>query len=218
MSLQNRLKNEKVVKVACKGQPVSAVLLNWKRPAELTKVVEHLTTTGIVDEVIVWNNAVGDNIEAWGRYVGAKDYAKNEIIYLQDDDCIVSNVKDIWGTWDQLNLSVGLKASHYDGRECWQFGDGYETLVAWGAFFNKSWLKVLEPYIAKWGVEDDVFKENVDRVFTTLLRRKHNVILSNVAEFESSLGKMAMHKREGYMARTRIARERVCQLLHIGGR
>lgn len=197
---------------------MSAVLLNWKRPTELTKIVKHLTTTGIVDEVVVWNNAVGENTQVWGRYVAARDHTKNGVVYFQDDDALVINMAEIFDSWDGQNLSVGLKDSHYGGRDVWQFGPGYETLVAWGAFLNRDWIKVLDPYIARWGSEDDIFMENVDRIFSTLLRRKHNTILAKVAEFESSLGSMAIHKREGYMARTRVARERVCELLHVGGK
>lgn len=104
------------------------------------------------------------------RYLTAAK-AKNDIIYVQDDDAIV----------DYAELFT-----HYDGRltnamtehHARAYSDpswGGATLVGWGCFFPKSALAVFDRYIEKYGVDAHLLRE-ADRIFT-VMNRPHNTLI-----------------------------------------
>jgi len=86
---------------------VSAVLLSQKRQKEPEEIKKHIETIPFIDEVIVWANSPEDSKKAYGRYLGARN-AKNDVIYVQDDDCIVENIPEIYSTFDGKRLSNGI--------------------------------------------------------------------------------------------------------------
>jgi hypothetical protein len=57
----------------------------------------------------VWDNSKLEDFAVYGRYVAIK-YVKEELIYVQDDDCVVSDPEQIVGEW----LRVGRYP--WDGR------------------------------------------------------------------------------------------------------
>jgi hypothetical protein len=78
----------------------TAILLSYKRHQNLREIVANLNATGLVDEVIIWNNNPevtlragpeatiinsSANFRAIARY-GAALLAKNDTILFQDDD------------------------------------------------------------------------------------------------------------------------------------
>ncbi|MFT3673647.1 hypothetical protein [Aestuariivirga sp.] len=80
---------------------VTAVLLSWKRPNNIPLIVGQLEATGIVSEILVWNNnpdlmlrhpsiiAVNSshNFKAYAR-LGLAMMAKNDTIMFHDDDLL----------------------------------------------------------------------------------------------------------------------------------
>lgn len=59
--------------------------------------LEPILASLIFDDVVIWNNEVAIDYGAYGRYVAIRDHAKREVVYVQDDDCVVSGA-------DQLRL------------------------------------------------------------------------------------------------------------------
>ena len=105
-------------------------------------------------EVIVGR---GDN-GVCGRYEAVRQ-AKHDIIYTQDDDCVVDTYSLLAG-WDGNFVSnmKANRAAEYAGNV---------TLIGWGAIFRKELTGVLDKYTARWGT-DDLFRCECDRIFTGL--------------------------------------------------
>lgn len=113
--------------------------------------------------------------------------AKNDIIYFQDDDCVL----DYEYLWKQYNggITSGITDHHlraYAGTGC--------TLVGWGCFFPKENLKVFEKYIERYGQDAHLLRE-ADRIFTVLNQPHNNVVMEHrdVAVQEGRMWKESNH-------------------------
>lgn len=138
---------------------VTAVLIT--REAEYPKKVK-LEGFG---EVIIRTNC--PNI--YERYVQAAK-AKHDIIYVQDDDCIV-DYRELFTHYDgHLTNAMMGRREYYE-----EVSGGRITLVGWGAFFPKSMLSVFDQYITKYGTNDPHLMREADRIFTWL-NYPHNTI------------------------------------------
>jgi hypothetical protein len=179
---------------------VSAVLLRYKRPDELDAICDHLEKYDFIDEILIHDNTK-ENIMCYGRYVTALK-ARNDTIYVQDDDCII-DVEALYDRYDGTKLVNGMKPSHVKAYK------GIDSLVGWGAFFDKSWIKVLDKYIDKYG-KDDVLLRESDRIFTSLLPRE--TIAIDVKDFPSAQSEDALYKQEGHLDYRKEAIKRVIEL------
>lgn len=96
--------------------------------------------------------------------------ARNDLIYIQDDDCIV----DVISLFKHYNgqLTNSISQEHYDSYD----GLGI-TLVGWGTFFPKSMVN-FKPYLDKYGV-NPLFLSQTDRVFT-FLNQPFNSIITEI--------------------------------------
>jgi hypothetical protein len=131
----------------------------------ITKEKEYpkeIDTSGF-DEVIIKT----ESQHVYQRYLSAAE-AKNDIIYVQDDDCIL-DWRELLKHYDG-RLTNGITAHHKAAYE----GTGI-TLVGWGCFFPKVMLGVFPQYIDRWGVDPMLLRE-ADRVFT-YLNQPHNTII-----------------------------------------
>ena len=168
---------------------VSAVLLNWRRPWNLPKIVESLRRYDFIKEILVWNNHVGppaqepdiaslpgsvrvyghnENLGTYGRFTAAS-VARCPAIYTQDDDYIVNNIPELYERFCEFDDQVvhALSPNHYRieaGRTSW-------AQLGWGSFFAKSSIGLLHPYIDRYGI-DTLLKSKADRIFT-ILHGKH---------------------------------------------
>ena len=115
-------------------------------------------------EVIVKTNSTS----VYERYLQAAQ-AKNDIIYVQDDDCL-TQYKELFKHYDGriTNAMVGRK-KYYN-----EISRGRITLVGWGTFFPKSMLGSFQKYIDVYGVDAHLLRE-ADRIFTWL-NYPHNTI------------------------------------------
>lgn len=180
------------------AEKVTAVLLSWNRPNELKEIVKHLETIKFIDEILVWKNTPINNEINYGRYLGALK-AKNNIIYTQDDDCIVENIEEIYTTFDGKHLSNGIKPKamgHYGSQKG---SEPYSTVMGWGSFFKKEWSSVLNKYIEKYG-EDYLFYRETDRIFSVLLCRRHNTIPARIRDFPSAANSTALYHQPNHIA------------------
>ena len=137
----------------------------------------------------------------YGRYVTAKE-ANNDTIYVQDDDCII-DLTPLYEKYDGTKLINGMKDTHigmYSGKN---------SMVGWGTFFDKSWIKVLDKYINKYGKDDVLIRES-DRIFTSLLPRETIVI--EVKDFPSATSIDALYNKPNHWAYKNKALERAREL------
>ena len=179
---------------------VTAVLLKYKRPDELVAICDHLEQYDFIDEILIRDNTE-DNLMCYGRYLTAKE-AKNDTIYVQDDDCII-DVETLYRRYDGTKLVNGMKDTHIRAYS------GKDSIVGWGTFFDKSWIKVLDKYINKYG-EDDVLVREADRIFTSLLPRE--TIVMEIKDFPSATSIDALYNNPEHYAYKSKALHRVREL------
>lgn len=131
-------------------------------------------------EIIVKTNSTS----VYERYLQAAQ-AKNDIIFVQDDDCL-TQYKELFKHYDGriTNAMVGRK-KYYD-----EISRGRITLVGWGTFFPKSMLDSFKTYIDAYGVDAHLLRE-ADRIFTWL-NYPHNTIPLERTDLEDPNGKGRM--------------------------
>ncbi len=195
-------------------EKVSAVLVKWKRTNELEQIVDHLRGIGFIDEIIVWDNTA-ENRVCYSRYLAAITKARNDTIYVQDDDCIVENIPEIYSTFDGGHLSNGIKPERVIEYANQRGQEPYITLVGWGAFFKKDWVSCLDRYLEKYG-EDDVLHREADRIFTYLLARHHNTIEARIRDLPSASGEMALYLEHDHKKRINETKRRLETLIGTG--
>jgi hypothetical protein len=88
----------------------------------MTPILESLP----FDDIVVWDNSKRTNHGVYGRYAAIK-YAKNDLIYTQDDDCIVPALELVaeYQERERLCNMPGWKQAEYP----------HSSLVGWGAIF-----------------------------------------------------------------------------------
>ena len=141
------VKNQEAPKISC--------ILITRHKEYPQMVLERLDLPGFFDEIII----VTECPSVYHRYLAAMK-AKNEIIYVQDDDCMV-NFQVLFSKYNGQITNAMTKPfiEKYKDIDC--------TLIGWGAFFPKSMLSVFDRYIAKYGVDSHLLRE-ADRIFTSL--------------------------------------------------
>lgn len=96
---------------------ITAVLLNWKRPKDVTKIISTYQNYSLIDEILVFNNNVNkkikirnskkltiiDSSKDLGLYTrfSASSLAKNRCIMLCDDDILITmdTLKKLYSKW-----------------------------------------------------------------------------------------------------------------------
>jgi hypothetical protein len=143
-------------------EKITAVLITRER--EYPKIVLERIDTGFFDEIIIKTECPS----VYGRYLAAKE-AKNNLIFVQDDDCFVN--------YQRLFKHYNGQITHTITPEHMKFYSKLDcTLVGWGAYFTKDMIdNAFEDYIAKYG-EDKYLLREADRIFT-YFNRPFNTIL-----------------------------------------
>lgn len=184
---------------------VTAIILNWKRPKNIPRIVEHLLSQDFIKTVIVHNNSVGKNVLNYGRYLYPSD-----IIYTQDDDCIVHNIKDIWEGFkkDPTRIHYGAterllnKEKEVNGRMC---------LMGWGSFFKRGWMLNFKKYTDKYG-KDECFYRETDRIFSILQGKKHKMYNGGIEHLDGYLNKNALSEQSDHLKYKILAIKRSIEL------
>jgi hypothetical protein len=163
---------------------VTAVLITYKRQANLARIVDHFSSKLYISEILIRDNSKAENIQCYGRFVMARK-ATNETVFFQDDDCVVHNIDEIYETYlaNPNQIAFGLAPTHYP---LWQQGqftypNAQLAMLGWGAFVRQEWCeeKTFEPYIMAHDCNPMFYRE-ADRIFSILLKRRHNPILADV--------------------------------------
>jgi hypothetical protein len=108
--------------------------------------------------------------------------ATNEIIYTQDDDCIVHNIPELLAAFSAKQLVCAMKTNAAQQYMSYTRGSSSPTLVGWGSVFLRSWVSVLDRYLERFG-EDSLLRREADRLFTALLPSPHVTLPANVEDF-----------------------------------
>lgn len=103
----------------------------------------------------------------YDRYILASK-ARNQIIYLQDDDCIV-DYKDLFKSYNG-QITNTMTPGHYAN-----YREKGMTLVGWGCFFPKKMLQNISNYSGVYGVDAHLLRE-ADRIFTYLNQPFNTII------------------------------------------
>lgn len=136
-------------------KPKISCILITKKSVYPEIILERLTCTDFFDEIII----VNESSAVYNRYLAAKK-AKNELIFVMDDDCMV-NYQELFKHYNgQITNAIPKDfQKKYEGLGC--------TLVGWGAYFPKTMLGVFDKYIERYGVDNHLLRE-ADRIFTFL--------------------------------------------------
>lgn len=207
---------------------VSACLLSWKRPENLQQIVQNLRNNELVDDIVIWNNnpdfelTIDDdnttvinspqNVVTYGRYL-ATEHAKHDLIFTQDDDCLVHNFEQLYATFrlDPSRMAHNLKLGHLVANATNRVGNGAVGLLGWGAFFDRRWCSVLEQYTAKFGV-DNLLHRKADRIFSLLLKRSHRPSVAEVTDLQGASEAEALSVMPDHFALTTEAVRRVTSI------
>ncbi|HET9683494.1 MAG TPA: glycosyltransferase family 2 protein [Gemmatimonadaceae bacterium] len=175
---------------------VTACLLSWKRPRNVERIVGAIDRLEFVDEILVWNNAprtrlslssrkarvINSDANACcsGRYLCAAR-ARNNIVYVQDDDVLVHDIPGLYRTFlsDPGRVTHTLSSWHFARRGRHVYGQCESALLGWGAFLQRDWLRVLEAVPSSLRATA-LFRREADQFFTILLRRHHVAVAGRI--------------------------------------
>jgi hypothetical protein len=91
-----------------------------------------ILATLIFDNLCIWNNQVAVDFGAYGRYVAIRDHVHTDVVYTQDDDCVVSEE-------DQLRLLDAYEPGTLTALMPPERIDYSDTvLIGWGSVFDRS--------------------------------------------------------------------------------
>lgn len=178
---------------------VSAVLLNWKRPWNLLKIVPHLLSFAEIDEVVIWDNSgvlslpenehvhviqSPENRCTYGRFLATK-FAKHDVVWVNDDDYLVNNVSELLAAFEthRTAITAGLDRGHYKAEA----HKKPFLQVGWGGCFLREWVSVLDQWINVYG-EDELLNRKADRIFS-VLHGKHDPHLADFTRLTNADGK-----------------------------
>lgn len=140
---------------------VSAVLITYGDVA-----LEPILYSLPFEDIVVWNSKeltpMQRTMQMYGRYKAA-DQCKNDVVYVQDDDCIV-DVRQLVHQFKIDSVTCNMPVAK---REEYKMLAPGVSLVGWGAVFHKDCLNVFDKYIGGCPA-DDLFYREADRVFTYL--------------------------------------------------
>lgn len=155
-----------------------------------------------VDEVIVWDNRkAAKDVKVFGRYAGAM-LAKNEYVYVQDDDCVTdvnAVIKSARPGKVVCNVPVDRRPEYA--------GTGV-TLMGWGSVFAKSLIMPsFDEYLRRWP-QDELFERECDRLFSYVNRRRVALVDVGLRHLDHAhggdrMGREARHRADLVEMRTR---------------
>lgn len=169
------------------------------RLPEYPKIVLERLTLGFFDEILICT----ESPSVYKRYELAAQ-AKNDIIYVQDDDCLV-NYQVLFSKYNgQITNTMTLPfVKKYEEMGC--------TLMGWGSFFQKSMLSVFDKYIEKYREDEHLLRE-ADRIFTYLNKPFNTIIQPHEDLFQDGNRMSSPKNYEAHMASANEAL-RKCSLL-----
>jgi hypothetical protein len=141
-------------------------------PLELTDISAVVVTRGDVDlspilaslpfdDIVVWDNSKRENLTVYGRYAAIAE-ARNDVIYVQDDDCLVPGIAELARRYEDGKIVANMPESHWAA-----YPDS--ALLGFGALFHRDLPdQAFERYAKTFSIDDDLFRRTCDVVFSVL--------------------------------------------------
>ena len=191
---------------------LTVCLITWKRQNNLSPILNNLQRWSFINQIMILDNSKGENIINYGRHIQALK-AENDLIYVQDDDCIVKNADEIYDKFisDQTKLCHSGISDYQKVIPENIYGEKQMAIVGWGAVFNKNWIGVLDKYINKYG-KDYCFYRETDRIFTMLLNKHHNFVLGDIIHLDGKDNSDALCNQPDHIKYKKLAIERCLTL------
>lgn len=147
------------------------------------------------DEVLIWDNSwAAKDVKVYGRFACAM-LARNERVYVQDDDCVVDAAKVATSALPGkvvCNMPMDRRAEYA--------GTGV-SLIGWGTVFDRSLVAPsFAAYLAQYP-QDDLFERECDRLFTYVNRRRVVLIDAGLRHLPNAhgadrMGREARHRAD----------------------
>jgi hypothetical protein len=176
---------------ALRPSDVSAVLVT-RGNVDLTPILESLP----FDDVVVWDNSRrGSDLAAYGRYAAIEE-ARHEIVYTQDDDCLVRRHDLLLRAWEDGRLVANMPAVRIDYLDT--------VLVGWGSLFERAApRRAFELYGRYYPTDDeDFYRVGADFVFPMLTSSKR--VDLGVEELHYARGAGRTYTEGGYLEKKRM--------------
>jgi hypothetical protein len=154
---------------------------------DLSAIIRHLNSYPEIDEVVT---VIGTT--PYNRYLAAET-AKRDVIFTQDDDCFtdVRPVIDAYTPGLITNAMTREHAAQYPGRQ---------TLIGFGAIFDKAMLRSLDGW-----ERDALFFRESDRIFATV--NPHKTVFPDITILPHAHAPNRLWKQPDHVA-ARMAMER----------
>ncbi len=164
---------------------------NGRREEGLKEIVRYIKP--LFDEVIIERDTEN---KVYTRYLGIKK-AKNDIVYTQDDDCLVYNIVELID-----NYKEGVIIANARPDSLRKYRDTGIALVGFGSIFDKNLINVLDDF--KQHCDKDLFNRECDRAFTYL--NKVETIMGDIKDFPSYMTGLSIEpEHEDYLLRIKDA-------------
>jgi len=212
----------------CVPRSASACLVSWKRPDNIRLIVDRLRSEPLIDDIVVWNNNPDQpleidapdvtvinsprNVVTYARFLATR-HARHDLIYTQDDDCLVHNLDQLHDTWqlDPERIAHGLKLGHLMQHSADRHGTGEVALVGWGAFFHRGLTRALDAYRQAYG-EDELLHRKADRLFSLLQWRRHRAVIADVTDLPGASGPESLSVRHDHLT---LSHEAIARALSL---
>lgn len=193
---------------------VTACLITYKRQDNIPQIIASLQKWPFITEIMIRDNSKMKNIINYGRYTQGEK-ASNNIIYTQDDDCVINNLDEVYAAY----MKDPQRLAH-SGIEDYQkvipdniFRENQMSLMGWGSFFHKAWIPKLDKYIDKYGY-DYCFYRETDRIFSLLLQKRSSFVLGNITVLPGARDENALSSQSNHIEFKKLAMERALSLIN----
>jgi len=168
---------------------VSACLITWKRQHNIPFIVKALLDVPYIDEILIADNSA-ENHYCYRRFELALK-AKNDLIYVQDDDCINHDISTLYK--EHEDLTCGATQGYVDALSSPPYSNTNLALLGFGSFFWKDTID-FEKYLSRYP-KDELFMREADRIFTLLHSFPPKVIKCAIEERDETKDSMSKEVR-----------------------
>lgn len=170
------------------------------------KDIQPILNTLPFKDIVVWDNSKkSEDSKVYGRYLALNE-ARYNLVYTQDDDCIVdieSVIKAYTGYGVVCNMPQDRRREYYDGIQ----------LVGWGCVFRKDLAATaFSKYLSAFPL-DELFLRECDRVFTYLNKTVLVDVPFSHMDYAHGFDRMGRESRHGNDMKE--IRKRLYSLRHI---
>jgi len=198
-----------------------AVILNWKRPWNVEKIVDFLDKSNLFSGITVGDNSglrqpdaphlaenvtdLGRNLKTLGRLEAIREL-RPKTVFTCDDDILPLNVAELLDAYDGEHITAllpnGNGSYHYVGQYAEQKKPW--MMLGFGSVFEFEWM---ESAVGRWRSrypdEEEMLESKFDRIFT-MLYPKHYAIIADIEKLydpdgqRSDTSKDAISRQPGH--------------------